>query len=548
MRLPFDRLCPTLYRWLQLTGLDHLLEFSSTIRTILLLSSAISLTFSICWLLDVIQFTCVSMTPWTQEGMGKHTCLVHLVGGVIMFFMFQTSSLALAYYDEDGEELRLKKERSLGELEKQMTEVLERAQGQASKLCTILTEDLGERVHEHVKRMRLILEKIEHDQSPLARRTYCDLVTAMAHHLHRLREPAMEHFQKLIVMTRGSGFLTKALRDERQQSMVELLTLTKPDTRPVPRGATMAADDFGAFAMLQAVRSGRLPFAVFGWGGDDSEVGRMGARLRMPTEADLREELRPCGEAERRDSPESSVLRPLRLVLRWLEKITAKSSGAGPSRLRSRHTVVAYSGPLEQLNQVVKHLRKSPFYRSILVGIICSIAFFFFDFHVLLAVAHLLQTDSCSGQNFLACLNAVVRQLLSMLAMVCYTGSLTVVLWNVERLDNVLKVQEDIEALEDFKRHVDELNAHDLQEDDCGVSMIQGIDMQLAEQKRLVATFFNRAWGGHIRLEDFEELAEVLRDALETASLTPQIQAPPPSGGRGEMASDEEEARGLLAG
>merc|ERR1719160_1426411 len=105
-----------------------------------------------------------------------------------MFFMFQTSGMVLAYYDEDGEQLWEKKNRTLTELSKQTGEVLQRATNQARKLCSMLNLDLGDKVREHVFRMRKILEMVQRDKGPMAPQLYRELLVQMARHLHRLRQ------------------------------------------------------------------------------------------------------------------------------------------------------------------------------------------------------------------------------------------------------------------------------------------------------------------------------------------------------------------------
>merc|ERR1711953_1338355 len=117
------------------------------------------------------------------------------------------------------------------------------------------------------------------------------------------------------------------------------------------------------------------------------------------------------------------------------------------------------------------------------------------------------------------------RQLVSMVAMACYTVSLGFCLWNVERLDAVLQVHEELHELEKFKIQVDQLNAHELGDEEASVSMIEMIEAQLAEQKRLVETFFNKAFGRTVQLADFEELADLLERSLADTTKQPQSKA-----------------------
>merc|ERR1719326_555267 len=105
-------------------------------------------------------------------------------------------------------------------------DALQRATGQARRLCGLLSADLGDKVREHVSRMRTILDKVNNDPTVLRAdpQLYKRLVTAMAHHLHRLREPALAQFDKLIAISGQSSYLVNNLEKEKQQSMVELLT------------------------------------------------------------------------------------------------------------------------------------------------------------------------------------------------------------------------------------------------------------------------------------------------------------------------------------
>eukprot|EP00928_Gymnodinium_smaydae_P026257 TRINITY_DN20677_c0_g1_i1.p1 TRINITY_DN20677_c0_g1~~TRINITY_DN20677_c0_g1_i1.p1 ORF type:complete len:585 (+),score=119.52 TRINITY_DN20677_c0_g1_i1:44-1798(+) len=541
MRVPIDLLCPRVFRWLSVLGLDHLIEFKSWIRVMLMLSCLISLYFCITWLLDVAQLACFAYTPWSDVGYSKHSCLMHLCGGIVMFFMFQTSGTVLAYYDEDGEQLWEKKNRTLSELSKQTSEVLLRATGQAKRLCGMLNADLGDKVREHVFRMRKILEMVQRERSSNAAQVYKDLVTEMAIHLHRLRQPAIEHFSKLVALSDRSACLYSELRSMKTQSMVELLTDTDGSSRPVPRTETLAIEDvesglaalFGsspASAIASYIPSltavGSLAMCMSPEDPDDLEEGTnlVDERMRLPDENDLHDELLPITAELRRAQPEKVVLRPLRLVLTWFEKVGSNPGGAaGPSadvqgfgardQLRARTSQASYN-PLDQLMAVLRHIRRSPFYRQILIGICFSAFFLAFDVHMLLVVIGVMREGRCAGGLVIQCGSAVFRQVLNVAAMVCYMVSLTVVLWNVERLDNVLKVQEEIQQLEDFKRQIDLLNAHDFQDEDTSISMIQTVETQLAEQKRIISYFFNDAWGQEIAVHRYQQLVEDLREVL----------------------------------
>lgn len=50
--------------------------------------------------------------------------------------------------------------------------------------------------------------------------------------------------------------------------------------------------------------------------------------------------------------------------------------------------------------------------------------------------------------------------------------------------------------------------------------MLQIVEEKLATQKRLVAAFFNNAWGGSVDIAHFKELASELKKALHEKSST----------------------------
>mmetsp|Transcript_46495 Transcript_46495/g.133911 ORF Transcript_46495/g.133911 Transcript_46495/m.133911 type:complete len:570 (-) Transcript_46495:46-1755(-) len=533
MRLPLERLWPTGHRWLQLLHLDHLIDLNSNIRIMLLLSCVISLSYSAAWLMDVIQLSCFTNTPWKEECIGRWTCLFYFVGGIVLAFMFQHSAMALAYYDEDGERLRERKERFLGEMQKQTSHVLARATNQAQRLCGLLSADLGDKVDEHVFRMQRILKKIEREQDEEARRTYEELATQMAHHLHSLRQPALSHFEKLMKLSGKTRALKDALRRERHQSMVQLLT---GRTGSVPRTATGHGDEEEGFLQrVEEIVGSRSAHDVFCFGccfpqsdlADAPQAAQplqrtssIDATFRVPTGDDMQEHLRPIGLEEQQRHPQRVVLRPLRLVLKWFEKIEPKRDQ--PGRVRSAigdATGLAMREVRSVTDKVMAvwlHLRRSAFYRCVLFGIVCSLLLFAFYFHMFFVCIDVMRKGECHGQLIVSCFMAMLRKVVGMFAMACYATALSVVLWNVERLDAVLQVQEEIHELEDFKRQVDRLNAHELAEDDSDVSIIQSVEGNLAHQKRLVIAFFEGAFGESVPLSAFQRLAADLKAALDS--------------------------------
>uniref|UniRef100_A0A7S1L535 Uncharacterized protein n=1 Tax=Alexandrium catenella TaxID=2925 RepID=A0A7S1L535_ALECA len=522
MRLPLDHFCPTAHRWLQVLHLDHLVEVNSATKAMLMVSSVISVGFSFGWLSDILQLTCFTGHPWTDEGIGQYTCLYKFLGGLVLLVMAKHSLIAWAYFDETDDGLRLKKERCLGELERQCGTVLRRATKQAKQLVGLLSADLEEKVNDHVARMQTILGRIEHDQDPQAQQLYERLATSMAHHLHGLRQPAIEHFRKLVALSGQARFLEEVLERERHESMVGLLT---GKATGLPRTETGHSD-----LEVSLLLGGLVGHIHRGWtaaccccstgaAGPLQRRSSVELKFSLPTEADLQEELREPTPEERKRSPEQVVLRPMRLVLRWFEKIVPDHEAAARSPASAASgSAVDWGAPerevCEQLAEVLLHLRRSPVYRCMLLGILASIAFFVFYWQTAGQVVGLLRAGSCRGPESVSCVGAFLRKVFGLCGMGCYAVSLTVVLWNVERLDAVLQVQEEIHEIEDFKRQIDRLNTQLLAEDDSNISMIQTIERQLAAQKRLVAAFYNDCWGGTVQLSRFEQLASELESAL----------------------------------
>merc|ERR1711975_201505 len=106
-----------------------------------------------------------------------------------------------------------------------------------------------------------------------------------------------------------------------------------------------------------------------------------------------------------------------------------------------------------------------------LVGVVFSVVFAFIELNMMMTTLGHMEEGKCHGQSIVPCFFSVFRNFLGLCAMVCYTISLCVVVWNIDRLDAVLQVAQELQELEDFKRHVDQLNAHDLQDEESSVSM-----------------------------------------------------------------------------
>jgi len=531
MRLPLEAVWPTGFRWLEALHMEHLLDITG-LRLMLFTGCLISGVFGITWLLDFVQLRCLQHTPWTEEGVGKYSCLVKGVGGIMLLMMFRHSAVALAYYDEDGDRLQRRKERYLDEMTKQVGDVLTRATNQAQKLCGMVSAQLDEKVGEHVRRMQRILAQCEKSSSPEAQAVYTKLVELMAIHLHHLRKPAIDHFQKLVSLSGKALFLEDTLRQQKHTSMVQLLTVhsRRGGRIDLPRTETAHDHDDPEMALLLSgvhlvqgaqrcctccyERKSRK---------SNSEVTRttsLDRNFSVPSYDDLITELREPTMDEYKNNPEAVVLKPVQLVLKWFEKIEPLQSRRDPRAELLRGVPpggVNPASPIGRVKGVYVHLRDSPLYRSLLVGIFFSVLLFIFHFHLAGIVLHLMRNGQhCAAMNMLSCGMELVRVLAVMLGMICYAASLVVVLWNIDRLDAVLQVSEELHELSDFKHQIDTLNANDLADEDSDISMLQVVERSLSTQKRIVAEFYNNAWGDHLDdITMFKNLIRELQDALD---------------------------------
>merc|ERR1712187_1075584 len=106
-----------------------------------------------------------------------------------------------------------------------------------------------------------------------------------------------------------------------------------------------------------------------------------------------------------------------------------------------------------------------------------------------------LEEGKCMGEE-LACTGASIRKSLGACAMVCYIVSMTIVLFHLDRVDNVMAAQEELQDLEDFKHEIDKLNAHAFTSGDSKssggterISMMKDIADELDKKKQLIDEF-----------------------------------------------------------
>eukprot|EP00439_Symbiodinium_sp_Y106_P085590 s176_g29.t1 len=523
----FERLWPDAHWWLRVCHLEHLVEFSF-LRLMLFIGSVISGVFGLTWLLDVMELRCFENKPWTQEGAGKYTCSVKFLGGLMMLMMFWHSVMALIHFDKNLDRLKQDRKQCIDDMNSQIGVALTHATSQAKRLCELLEIQLVQQVRGHIHKMRNILQKCEQ----FCPEEFSNLVELMGNHLHCLRKPAMKKFEKLVLAFNQEAVfydLTQTLRQQKQTSMVKLLTIQSEHARGLQLPRTKTAHDPEAARPLLD-QDQQLAQGIESWCSSISRGYRKKRRTsKTPTSSlaqvafshdeKLKELLQEPTEEDMRSKPEAVLLRPVSLVLNYFEKIQPFVHG---EPLHAEDEEVTIGTPsqeenpyVKQANKVYVHLTDSPLYVSVLVGVVCSVALLLFHFHMAIVVLHVIRTgDHCSSLGMWSCSMELVRVITVMTGMLCHTVSLLVILWNVDKLDQVLELTEDIKEFKKTKDQIESLNKNDLADKDLDMKTLEDAHKCLQGQSGIVDEFFLRHTGQQLDVGDFRSFMEELRDAL----------------------------------
>jgi len=526
---------PDFYRALKFLHMEHVLQFRSKFQVVLTLSCIISIVFMFVWASDIFNMTCFRRTPWTEKGLARFTCLYQFIGCIIFLFMFRHSLVALCYYDDEHEELRLKKQRCLVELRQQCSEVLVRATKRATDLCDALTGRLGSEIKVHVKNMRTILERFGQSY-PHAPDLYEQLVIAMATHLHDLREPAFREFRRLIDLS-GDPLLINNLDEGNCESMINLLAESRPDGTPLRppltgRAGTLSGDDHGFVITGTDLTSRIHDLCSCFFSSSTNRQKKMG--LSAQEEHELREKFKITSN-DRRNSPDKVVLKPVNVVLSWLGKVhpepPSKTAAASIAQsLTSATSVVqssfqGMSGGQGNLNSSpttsswLEKVHDSRMCRSFATGTMFCMFYLVFYAVTLREVVSLLREGKCE-YNEIACTAAMGRKTMGLCAMACYVMTMCVVIRNIDRVDKVLQATEELRDMQDFKHEIDHLNTHAFAVGEDGKEgMLTEIANCLDKKKAIIDEFLQRNIGVAITLHQYEELR---RDMTDGAEALPQ--------------------------
>eukprot|EP00928_Gymnodinium_smaydae_P008048 TRINITY_DN128_c0_g1_i1.p1 TRINITY_DN128_c0_g1~~TRINITY_DN128_c0_g1_i1.p1 ORF type:complete len:604 (+),score=71.24 TRINITY_DN128_c0_g1_i1:65-1813(+) len=518
VRLPIGRWCPAAYSFLVALHLEHLLE-CNRLRAVLMLSCAISFGFALQCLYSVLEFKCFGCQPWTAQEIGQYTRPFRLLEGSMMLFLFYHTWRASLYYIEGDEERIEKKEKEFVDLEVKTEGALKAAIQQANRNYDLLQNELSSKVQKTVRMMRKILECLRAKQSPDARRVHRRLSREMARSLHQLRKPAFMHFKQLIELYDQSGtFLEAALKRAQRESMIDLLVVDEDDRQwitAVQRTETAEDVDEDTDDIRKVFdRYRRRIFKFF----SSRPRAQVSDGLKLPTQADLNEELRDFTEAEMKANPDKVVLRPLLLVLKWLGNIEVKHqllqnrqstrrltrSGEDAGFLPHNSLRVARSWWVKFTHRV----RHSGLLRCMTIGFVFSSLMVLFYMRATLVAVRVMHTDDCGGFEEAFCAKAVVQRFIGVITMVAYTATLAYIIYNIEVIDQHFQFNKDMQALNKASNLVQQLNTNELANQDSRHSLWQIISNKLSKQHELLFTFFEDL---HIKtIADFESLTAEL--------------------------------------
>ena len=213
--------------------------------------------------------------------------------------------------------------------------------------------------------MRNILQKCEQ----FCPEEFSNLVELMGNHLHCLRKPAMKKFEKLVLAFNQEAVfydLTQTLRQQKQTSMVTLLTIQSEHARGLQLPRTKTAHDPEAARPLLD-QDQQLAQGIESWCSSISRGYRKKrrtsktpasslAQVAFSHDEKLKELLQEPTEEDMRSKPEAVLLRPVSLVLNYFEKIQPFVHG---EPLHAEDEEVTIGTPSQEENPYVKQANKA---------------------------------------------------------------------------------------------------------------------------------------------------------------------------------------------
>lgn len=515
----FQECCPDSYRILRILQVDHVFVFSSWFRGTLFLCAFISLGFAVTWFADLWNLTCFTRKPWTDKGLSRYTCVYQGVGVVVCSVMFWSAAHAFVYYDGSREDLRKRKRQLREELHDQCEAAWKRASRRAGELCEMLSKELGAQINDFVSNMRAILKGHLHEAGP--HEAFGELALAMARQLHHLREPVFSSYS--LIPKLGGSPLEKKLEDQRHTTSMLRLLLQPSADQSWDERQHRNEEEFhdGTFCSWLARQCNCCTLPSVHFASKTAEV------FREPDERswfELREVkmLLEPPEQEPPDSwkdPQFEVLRPLGLILRWVQHLefsTRERHGEPGASEDPRTPNLSAVFPPERAFSWQEALWTKPS-RQLqlwLLAELFAILYGLFYSVTLIHVHNIMKDGKCPGTDWLRCLWAFVRKAVGLVMMLLYIGSMGWVLYNFERVDTVLELQKGIQLLQDVKLELDRLNTYALAKDEGSIQIIRDISDRLHRKTGVVHKFVLENFGGAASSpKHFQQLVQDLYSA-----------------------------------
>eukprot|EP00929_Paragymnodinium_shiwhaense_P087175 TRINITY_DN47454_c0_g1_i1.p1 TRINITY_DN47454_c0_g1~~TRINITY_DN47454_c0_g1_i1.p1 ORF type:complete len:665 (-),score=163.12 TRINITY_DN47454_c0_g1_i1:231-2225(-) len=489
--LPVEHYFPDVYRALQVMHLDHICVISGRLHIAIWGCLLLSLGFSIFWLSNVFQGTCLTdmfasdhcKAPG-MDGFAKFICLYRLLGSVVFLIMSFEMIAVLSNFDSDPDgELCSKKMREIGELKRQCSDVLQRAQGQASELCDALSQAMKQQLNATIGYMQNILKRCGKE----SKESHDAMAKVMSKHLFDLRRPALSHVDKIMELAGSAGTgsataLKRALAMETQQSTLQML-LPDVAAHALPKlDPPDEADDHD-------------PENAGGWTAADY--------IPNAAVAKLLQELSP-------KDPADKVLLPVCLVMKWLNLLDVDDAKAGDVSPMMDHLTATFRFP------------KTPLAKRIYLGLFTACFFIMFYVVVITKVLRRWINGGC-GSEYFQCTMQIIKHLFIGIFMVCFVYCLVILLMNLGKLDTVFQVRVELRKLEDFKRQIDGLNAHALAETNEEKEMLQQVQARLTKPCELVDTFVQKFIEGPVTPDMYRRLVTDLQTALPPPPKKPEV-------------------------
>lgn len=213
-------------------------------------------------------------------------------------------------------------------------------------------------------------------------------------------------------------------------------------------------------------------------------------------------------------SPETVVLRPVKLVLNWLSHI--KPAPEAEPKIHIPQPKLA------------RNLQESAMGRSLFIGTVFCFVYLIFYAVTAAEVWHLLHEGECVA-NELSCTAAMMRKVAGLLAMGCYVITMGVVITKIDRVDQVMEATQELKAMEDFKHEIDQLNAHAFattagSDGAPRLSMLTDIADSLEATQGIINDFFIETHSAITPVEKYEELLHKLENVHESVNPTPRTE------------------------